>query len=387
MSSSHSENSLITDRNVLICLSVLNPEIEDLKKNFCGIVLSNLEQLNLYKDPKIIVYLCGDLKEVKPINQLQNCIITEFSSNFTHLIDICRLINIEHVPLNVYNVGVYIKRLFSNQDYYNQFLNEHKFQTLSESNKPSNAYRKGIYLSKIIDKNDDSLEFNLLRCSTNLEGPTENFRETDHQLIGTVNNLARSFFKEEVEFNHVLAQVYLNKTVLNEKGQLKEKKASIKAHSDKTKDMPRNGLMAFCTFYDQSVIEDPNVLTKLRFRLKKSVTDESLNKDFSITLHPNSVFIMSLTMNRIYTHEIVPSVLPIDRIPTRIGYVIRCSKTKAVYKNGCTYINSKPLQKATEIDLKSLKDLYFRENTTTDIIEYGDVYFSMNDGDYFKPSL
>ena len=30
----------------------------------------------------------------------------------------------------------------------------------------------------------------------------------------------------------------------------KEKKAKIKAHSDKTKDMPRNCLIAFCTFYN-----------------------------------------------------------------------------------------------------------------------------------------
>jgi len=55
-------------------------------------------------------------------------------------------------------------------------------------------------------------------------------------------------------------------------------------------------------------------------------------------LYPNSVFIMSLEMNRLYTHEISPSHLPMDLIPLRLGYVIRCSKTKAIYKDNKTYI-------------------------------------------------
>ena len=50
------------------------------------------------------------------------------------------------------------------------------------------------------------------------------------------------------------------------------------------------------------------------------------------------MFIMSLEMNRLYTHEICPSCLPMDLIPLRLGYVIRCSKTKAIYKENQTYI-------------------------------------------------
>lgn len=63
-----------------------------------------------------------------------------------------------------------------------------------------------------------------------------------------------------------------------------------------------------------------------------------MKTNFDITLYPNSVFVMSLDMNRLYTHEIIPSILPIDRIPTRMGYVIRCSKTNAIFKNEQTYI-------------------------------------------------
>src|SRR5690606_15009020 len=100
---------------------------------------------------------------------------------------------------------------------------------------------------------------------------------------------------------------------------------------------------AFCTFYKDFMnkkfdINGTSVLTKLRFRLKKTVTDSDLVKSFDVVLYPNSVFMISLSTNRLYTHEIIPSVLPIDRIPVRMGYVIRCSKTKAVYKDDKTYM-------------------------------------------------
>ena len=47
---------------------------------------------------------------------------------------------------------------------------------------------------------------------------------------------------------------------------------------------------------------------------------------------------MSLDSNRLYTHEIIPSSLPIEKLPIRMGYVIRCSKTKALYNDGKTYL-------------------------------------------------
>src|SRR4029079_302177 len=126
-----------------------------------------------------------------------------------------------------------------------------------------------------------------------------------------------------------------------------EKKAKIKKHSDKTKDMPLNGLIVFCTFYKDHLnnkniqkskndafdycYKDTSVLTRLRFELKKTVNNSNLKRKFDVILYPNSVFIMSLSTNRLYTHEIVPSTLPIDMIPTRMGYVVRCSKMDAIY--------------------------------------------------------
>ena len=38
-------------------------------------------------------------------------------------------------------------------------------------------------------------------------------------------------------------------------------------------------------------------------------------------------------------------------------------------------------------DIKYLKHLYFKENSTSDIIKYGNIDFLMNSGDYMKPIL
>src|SRR5262249_29950946 len=116
-------------------------------------------------------------------------------------------------------------------------------------NKAGQAFRKGIYLSRVqrIDAGVDSpsssgtaaLRFNLLRGSSNLDGPTDNFRATDHEIVDGVQAVCDAFFEQSAELSHVLAQAYENTA---------QGKARIKAHSDKTKDMPRYGLIAFCTF-------------------------------------------------------------------------------------------------------------------------------------------
>lgn len=172
--------------------------------------------------------------------------------------------------------------------------------------------------------------------------------------------------------------------------------------------MPSNDLIAFGTFYSQDLSEkskpssqnafdcvykkETSVLTRLRFKLKKCVKHrEPYKEEFNLTLYPNSLFIIPLSTNRLYSHEIVPSHLPIDKIPTRLGYVIRCSKTKAVHREGMTYIkeNDKDvkLEILTDSDRELLQSLYFEENMTDDIIEYPTFYFSVNSGDYLDPSI
>jgi len=423
------ENILLTNKHILVCLDYksellsdkeYDKEYEYIKKNFCGIVLTDTSDLDNYTDDTII-YICGNIEHCQLKNKKIN-VIKELSYNYNS--DDYHLISLGQVPINVHNVGLYFRNLFdSEKDYFNLIKQEHKFQKLTESNKPSNAFRKGIYITKV-QKDNDNLKFNLLRCSSNLDGPTDNFRETDNEIINTVNDISQHFFEEKVELNHVLAQIYENKKEVSFYTYIMmfinyiwlflfkkpyfnikntEKKAKIKAHSDKTKDMPANATMAFCTFYDFSkklikkskydsfdyCYNNTSVLTQLHFRLKNMVTDKKYVKQFSVTLYPNSVFLIPLSTNRLYTHEIKPSILPIDKIPTRLGYVIRCSNTQAIFKDGQTYIDNNnvyhKLIKYNDDDVTKLRELYFKENTTIEHIDYGKVYFSMNNGDYKKP--
>lgn len=388
---------------------------EFISKNFCGIKVLPGEFNPANLKPNSLVYLCGNISE--SLNQInwQNVthinIVSELAVNFPFDIlesDVYRLVKIGQVPINVHNMGVLFPELFCDDtNYFQSISDEHTFQTLTESNKPSNAFRTGIYLTPINKTpNGNGLEFNLLRCSSNLAGPTDNFRQTDNIVTSTVNTYAQSLFANPACMNHVLAQTYHNSIEDN-----KEKKAKIKDHSDKTKDMPSNGLMGFCSFYEGYTSSDrfsglitpsdsdpwdfcykeTSVLTKLRFRLKSCVQDDSFVKLFDVILYPNSVFLMSLSTNRLYTHEIVPSSLPVDKIPTRMGYVVRCSKTKAIYANGKTWIQDDAgLVEMCEPDpegVSELKTLYWKENVLADKITYSKFNFSLNSGDYLEPNI
>jgi len=442
------ENCMLTNKNMFIYIEsesikldqLMINDLEFIKNNFCGKVMTGIDQVAKHRFAwNTIVFMAGDIERIYgSIQDKRNklfCVVKELSNNYIvdhqtvdhHQTEDStkkdsndfRLISIGEVPVNVHNMGVFFRNFFdSKKEYFNAISGEHTFQYLKESNKPGVAFRKGIYLSNV-EEIDDGIQFNLLRCSTNLSGPTDNFRSTDHEILDKVNELSKYFFQTDVQLNHVLAQIYHNSMVGNQ-----EKKAKISSHSDKTKDMPANGLIAFCTFYDNSIrikksTTDPydycynntSVLTVLRFKLKDCVPNADLRyaKQFDVTLYPDSVFIISLLTNRLYTHEIVPSVLPIQHIPVRMGYVARCSNRTAfvpvlhttrdkdlcaLEKNMQTYIVEEKkkgvhryikLEKPTGDNVKELKDLYFKENTTADLIDYGAVYFSLNDGDYEKP--
>jgi len=415
------ENKLITNKHILVYTKILSEnaekihiiDFENIKKKFCGLVVSELDELNVKHKSDTIIFMAGDIGQIyENIKDKQKnifCIIRELSYNYVES-DEHEVLNIGEIPININNVGVYFQSFFDKKkDYFDLISTEHSFQDLTESNKPGKALRNGIYLTEVTQQDENELLYKLLRCSTNLTGPTDNFRKTDHEIIDKVNNIGKFFFKSTVKFNHVLAQIYNNVNG----------KAQIKSHSDKTKDMPKNGLMAFCTFYkdyhdnkfnDNNLklikkLTDKNcdiydhyyktttsILTRLRFRLKGMVEGDYV-KYFDITLYPNSVFLMSLDMNRMYTHEIVPSILPMDKIPTRMGYVIRCSKTECIFNEteNKTFIiegdKNVQLRKPVDDEIKKLKEMYFRENMTDELMEYGDVHFSLNNGDYMKPIL
>ena len=308
----------------------------------------------------------------------------------------------------MYNCGILFKKFFS-KNYFSNIETNHQFQKLTESNKPGISYRTGIYLTDV-EETDEGTKFNLLRCSTNFKGPTCGFSPDDKEILQKVNKISKECFRDEVELNHVLAQIYHN-TVVTNNGRKREKKAKIKKHSDKTKDMSKNGLIAFCTFYKEFENEAFNIpgvkesksekcnfyykkcsiLTKLRFELKKDYWDSNMVKKFNIDLHPNSLFIISLKTNRFYTHEIVPSILPIEHLPTRMGYVIRCSNQKALFKNNKTYImdgdSLSELKEQYIEGIHNLKCQYAKENITSEHLNYKKVDFSLNQGDYTQPLI
>lgn len=291
--------------------------------------------------------------------------------------------------MKMYTVEGNVCNVFENafdatKDYFSLISSEHDFHSLFLSDKPGCAFRTGIYLTPV----SESLEYHLLRCSTNMAGPTDTFKLTDREILAVVNGFAEKYFQSRPNlFNHVLAQKYINSHGQNGK----QKKAKIKSHSDKTKDMPSDGMIAFCTFYDRADAPE-ETLTRLRFHLKPCVEDSTLLKQFTITLHHNSAVMIPLSTNRMYTHEIVPSTRPVDELPTRLGYVVRCSKTRAVFVDGTTYVINDageriPLHPATQKDKAELEHDYYKENTTDQIVDYGDVYYSLNEGDYMAPLL
>ena len=309
-------------------------------------------------------------------------------------------VHLGRVPLRIGRAGVFYRRFFDERDLFHRISAEHTFQTLTESVKPSKAHRTGIYLTPVTEHGDE-LRFHLLRCSTNLSGPTENFCATDWHIVNALNAEANVIFRDHAPLNHVLAQVYPSTPASHDR---KQTKARISAHADKTKDMPASGIMAFCTFYDgfgalTALAEDAfdygykrkSGLTRLHFRLKEPVQQrDGLRPEFSLTLYPGSVFFMPLSTNRLYTHEIQASVLNAEMLPTRLGYVVRCSKTAAVHARGSTFLELEgqrvPLEPPTQQGMDALRELYAAENRSDAFVDYGDRFrFSMNQGDYQAP--
>ncbi|MFD4015834.1 hypothetical protein [Streptomyces sindenensis] len=356
------------------------------------------------------VYLCGDLSAISD-DQLRSAARVFAIRELSHGDDgdagrPWTAVGLGRVPLRVHGAGVYYRRFFDlDADHFGRISSEHVFQSLTESTKPGTSHRSGIYLTPVTQDGDER-HFRLLRCSTNLSGPTETFRPTDTSVVEELNREAGTVFRDHAPLNHVLAQIYRNTRATAER---KQAKARISAHADKTKDMPANGIMAFCTFYDglghlrpmpgdafDYGVKGVSGLTRLHFRLKETAeergTADALPQQFSITLHPGSVFFMPLSTNRLYTHEIRPSGLNAELLPTRLGYVVRCSSTEAVHKDGHTFLKVAgdlvKLEPPTQEGMEDLRRLYAEENRTASFIDYGDKFlFSMNSGDYVAPRI
>ncbi|MFB0632066.1 hypothetical protein [Streptomyces sp. AB3(2024)] len=394
--------------NILVAPSALHDD--DVIREFFGSTITPEDLASGSSDlARKTVYLCGDVSGISG-RQLRAAarvfVIRELSRGYREDADgPWTPVGLGRVPLRVHGAGVYYRRFFGlGADHFGRIRAEHAFQSLTESTKPGTAHRSGIYLTPVT-RDGDELHFRLLRCSTNLSGPTEGFGPTDTGIVEALNREAAAVFRNQAPLNHVLAQIYHNTLATAER---KQSKAKISAHADKTKDMPVNGIMAFCTFYDgldglRPLADDAfdygvkgvSGLTRLHFRLKEPLGESdgvALPPQFTLTLHPGSVFFMPLSVNRLYTHEIRPSGLDAVLLPTRLGYVVRCSSTEAVHKNGQTFLKTAGdpvrLGPPTAAGMDELRRLYAEENRTSSFIDYGDAFlFSMNTGDYVAPRV
>lgn len=308
----------------------------------------------------------------------------------------------EHIP----NIGILFPRFFDDgRDYYADFNAAHATQALTESNKEGVALRKGLYMSHVeATGQGDGLAFHLLRCSTNFHGPTENFRDVDHDILARTNEAVRRHFPGAAPVNHVLAQVYHNRPA--SRG-VREAKAVIKRHADKTKDMPGNGVLAFATFYnfdgcaagpcptdalDVCFNRKSSMLTDMLFVLKREENHPHLQPRVRVKLYPNSLLVVPLETNRLYTHELKAPVLPAHLLPTRLGYVMRCSNQRALHRDGRTFLLygegiETPMEAMTPEVAAAVRAAYLQENATDAVVEYPAFAASFNEGDYQAPLL
>ena len=226
------EARLVKTNNFLLVFGKVEDEVVD---SFFGTVIT-IDPTSPPPFPNFsqkTVYLCGDLSEAstheKDFSLAQRLfVVKDLSQGGDFLKDHAIFVGVGRVPLDVHGVGVLYRKYFETGfDYFNQIRSDHTFQSLTESTKAGTAHREGIYLTPVRKEGDD-LHFRLLRCSTNLKGPTDNFRATDEHIVDAMNQEADSLFEDHAPLNHVLAQIYWNNPASN--GQ-KETKAKIKAHS------------------------------------------------------------------------------------------------------------------------------------------------------------
>jgi len=504
------ESIITTMKNVLLVIGTSTSAYEMVKDpmvtDFCGQVkiVPNIdeEEMSPFEFANMMVYLCGDVSKlanrfiqeclenavrIRVIADKSDLVISEKSIDPLKSIEI---VTSGQVPILINGVGMFYREMFKNADldqefadYFDCITKSHTLQGLRESSKPGIAHRTGIYMTpvKTVVRADGAKEnhFRLLRCSTNLQGPTCDFRAIDQYLVDTCNEECSLVMKNNAAMNHVLAQAYWNKYVSKEEyvsggeteesrkrknvapppaetnalecpetvkkdtdvggnmTKMRQVKAKIKRHADKTKDMPKNGVMAFCTFYKDNELQllhrldndfdwghisrkngktGPFVsgLTRLRFEMKPSVWErmkqshtgvQNLVRKFDVTLYPNSVFMMPLSTNRIYTHEIIPGRLDVAKLPTRLGYVVRCSNSECVSlyedegpkRNTSTFLKTalglKKLEPVTHDGMLELKRVYTQENTSDKFMEeaygtyQGKFMFSLNQGDYMEPII
>ena len=185
------EAKLVAANHVLVALSEQRPELD-----FFGSVVT-LEDLahGGQSFAGRTVYLTGDISKINEL-ELKDAarvfVIEKLSRDYGPEVE---LVALGRVPIRVADVGVYYRRFFADDhDLFHDICREHTFQSLTESVKPSTAHRTGLYLTPVTQHGSE-LHFHLLRCSTNLSGPTENFCANDRRIVDALNREAAAIFR------------------------------------------------------------------------------------------------------------------------------------------------------------------------------------------------
>jgi hypothetical protein len=181
----------IKNENLLLIFGDYRPNDShqyDVLKNFNGTSIPNAELEDSGCKDKVknfkVIYVCGDiLKIILNFQQLYSKLKDE---NKVYFIDDLiyneaekggleptnksfSVISSGQVPLNFYNLGIYFGNLFGHKtnrvtcnntnhenrslqkfnDIFEKISNQHTFQTLTESNKPNNAFRTGLNITNV----------------------------------------------------------------------------------------------------------------------------------------------------------------------------------------------------------------------------------------------
>ncbi|WP_437915384.1 hypothetical protein WME73_08650 [Sorangium sp. So ce302] len=200
------EARIVDTRQVLI---VLSPRGDDrLMDGFAGTVVT-APSAGMPDLGGKAVYLCGDVSKATALDlsaASRVLVIREGSYNYPAGDLAWPVVGLGRMPIDVHGLGVYYRSFFDPEvNYVERIRGEHTFQSLTESTKPGTAHRTGIYLASV-RKQQDALFFRLLRCSTNLSGPTDNFRSTDRHIVDALNQEAALVFSGAAPLNHVLDQ-------------------------------------------------------------------------------------------------------------------------------------------------------------------------------------
>ncbi len=123
------ENKLHLTKHILLCIEnhidkSHSDEINYIKENFCGRVITKVNDINSI-DQDTIIYVMEDIEQV--LNNIENeklfYVIKELSHNYDNVLEKINIINLGQVPINIHNVGVFFRNFFDDKNYFDS-LNE-----------------------------------------------------------------------------------------------------------------------------------------------------------------------------------------------------------------------------------------------------------------------